>query len=145
MDWDNIQSKKGNRSREQHKDKMSELALEVLSLGLLHQKCVERFRESMVKLKKNQDESVEVVLEMHSFVIAWERAAMSTLDLMNKSLFEMYEIDNHYKAVIDERWIYMLKVVSETQPIIMKMVIDEGAKLPAIFDLINNMKDDTNE
>ena len=142
MDWDNIQSKKGNRSREQHKDKMSELALEVLSLGLLHQKCVERFRESMVDLKNS---TYKNDAEKHSFVIAWERAAMSTLDLMNKSLFEMYEIDNHYKAVIDERWIYMLKVVSETQPIIMKMVIDEGAKLPAIFDLINNMKDDTNE
>jgi hypothetical protein len=142
MDWDNIQSKKGNRSREQHKDKMSELALEVLSLGLLHQKCVEQFRESMVDLKNS---TYKNDAEKHSFVIAWERAAMSTLDLMNKSLFEMYEIDNHYKAVIDERWIYMLKVVSETQPIIMKMVIDEGAKLPAIFDLINNMKDDTNE
>ena len=142
MDWDNIQSKKGNRSREQHKDKMSELALEVLSLGLLHQKCVERFRESMVDLKNS---TYKNDAEKHSFVIAWERAAMSTLDLMNKSLFEMYEIDNHYKAVIDERWIYLLKVVSETQPIIMKRVIDEGAKLPAIFDLINNMKDDTNE
>tara|TARA_R110002126_G_scaffold150384_1_gene296659 strand:+ start:757 stop:1185 length:429 start_codon:yes stop_codon:yes gene_type:complete len=142
MDWDNIQSKKGNRSREQHKDKMSELALEVLSLGLLHQKCVERFRESMVELKNS---TYKNDAQKHSLVIAWERAAMSTLDLMNKSLFEMYEIDNHYRDLIDERWKYMLKVVADTQPIIMKMVVDEEAKLPAIFDLINNMKDDTNE
>jgi hypothetical protein len=140
MDWDKMQSKKGNRSKEQHKDKMSELALEVLSLGLLHQKCVERFRESMVELKTNKDD-----VEKHSFVIAWERAAMSTLDLMNKSLFEMYEIDNHYRELIDERWKYMLKVVDDTQPIIMKMVVNEEAHLPAIFDLIKNMKDDTNE
>jgi hypothetical protein len=140
MDWDKMQSKKGNRSKEQHKDKMSELALEVLSLGLLHQKCVERFRESMLELKTNKDD-----VEKHSFVIAWERAAMSTLDLMNKSLFEMYEIDNHYRELIDERWKYMLKVVDDTQPIIMKMVVNEEAQLPAIFDLIKNMKDDTNE
>jgi len=142
MDWDKMQSKKGNRSKEQHKDKMSELALEVLSLGLLHQKCVERFRESMVDLKAS---TYKNDAEKHSFVIAWERAAMSTLDLMNKSLFEMYEIDNHYRELIDERWKYMLKVVDDTQPIIMKMVVNEEAHLPAIFDLINNMKDDTNE
>jgi len=142
MDWDKMQSKKGNRSKEQHKDKMSELALEVLSLGLLHQKCVERFRESMVDLKAS---TYKNDAEKHSFVIAWERAAMSTLDLMNKSLFEMYEIDNHYRELIDERWKYMLKVVDDTQPIIMKMVVNEEAHLPAIFDLITNMKDDTNE
>jgi hypothetical protein len=142
MDWDKMQSKKGNRSKEQHKDKMSELALEVLSLGLLHQKCVERFRESMVDLKAS---TYKNDAEKHSFVIAWERAAMSTLDLMNKSLFEMYEIDNHYRELIDERWKYMLKVVDDTQPIIMKMVVNEEAQLPAIFDLIKNMKDDTNE
>jgi len=142
MDWDKMQSKKGNRSKEQHKDKMSELALEVLSLGLLHQKCVERFRESMVDLKAS---TYKNDAEKHSFVIAWERAAMSTLDLMNKSLFEMYEIDNHYRELIDERWKYMLKVVDDTQPIIMKMVVNEEAHLPAIFDLIKNMKDDTNE
>lgn len=140
MDWDNIQSKKGNRSKVQHKERMSELALEVLSLGLLHAKCVAMFREAMLELKKDQNDQT-----MHSFVIAWERASMSTLDLMNKALFEMYEIDVDYKEVIDERWRYMLKVVADTQPIILKMVIDEGSKLPAIFELINNYKDSTDE
>lgn len=113
--------------------KMSELALEALTCTRLHLRAVSRFKQSMDIATK------ETNLENQAQMIAWEKASSTTLEMANKALQQMEQMDEKFNHMINHRWDDMEKLIESTIPMLKVMIEAELAEVPPIYKFVRDM------
>ena len=139
MGWNETETEKQENPKD-HNDRMSALALDVLTCGTMHLKCVEKFRGAISAMSEAEDD-----MTLKACVVAWDKAAIATLDMTRKSLEEMYSADPKFAKMIDDRWTEMAKLIESTIPMVKVMVESELAEVPPIYEFVRDMhKEDGN-
>ena len=72
--------------------------------------------------------------------MAWERVCISTIDLMSKSVDELYDADPEFKIAADNRWDYAKKLIASTLPIVTVMVENDQIGVPKILDMFREIE-----
>lgn len=127
------ESKKPRRS-----ERVVELAIDLMTLVHLNKCATQEFRDACDKFDGS--------IESKALVIAWERVCISTIDLMAKSVEELYSVDGEFKTAADHRWQHAKNLIASTLPIVAIMVENDQIEVPHSIKMLRTMEHgDSNE
>lgn len=113
-------------------DRVVELAIDLLTLVYLNRCSTREFRKAC--------DEFDGSIEKKALVVAWERVCISTIDLMSKSVDELYDADPEFKIAADNRWEHAQKLIASTLPIVTVMVENDQIGVPKILDMFREIE-----
>lgn len=123
-----------------HNEKMSEMALDALTLLAMHLRAADAFKDAAIALRSDRDNP-----EKKARVIAFERLSHSIHDLSNKSINDMIALDRKFDEMVSNRWSDAVRILDSSMPMITMMVEAELADVPKMFDALMQEKDISDE